>query len=70
MNRMEYTARVRHEQGWHWAEVVQLPGCFASGETIDELIDALRESIRLYLDVDQATPEPVVAKKLTIGPTA
>lgn len=35
-----------------WAEVEQLPGCFASGFTHDELFEALREAISLYLSGD------------------
>lgn len=31
------------------AEVCDLPGCIAVGATFDELLDSLRESIRLYL---------------------
>jgi len=31
------------------AEVCDLPGCIAVGSTFDELLESLRESIRLYL---------------------
>jgi predicted RNase H-like HicB family nuclease len=33
-----------------WAEVLDLPGCFASGTSLDELREALEEAIGLYLD--------------------
>ncbi len=46
---MELTASIRAEDGSYWAEVVELPGCFASGETLDELFEALREGIAAYL---------------------
>ncbi len=46
---MELNARVHSENGSYWAEVAELPGCFASGVTLDELAEALRESIRMYL---------------------
>lgn len=32
-----------------WAEVLDLPGCFASAESLVELRDALAESIGMYL---------------------
>jgi predicted RNase H-like HicB family nuclease len=32
-----------------WAEVEELPGCFASGRNMDELQDALSEAVSLYL---------------------
>lgn len=32
-----------------WAKVHELPGCFAAGETMDDLWKSLSEAIRLYL---------------------
>lgn len=55
---MELRVRVHHEDGSYWAEAVELPGCFASGDTLDELADALDESVRLYLS-EQGSPQPV-----------
>lgn len=46
---MEFKAKVHHEDGAYWAEVVELPGCFASGKTLDELREALDEAVALYL---------------------
>jgi predicted RNase H-like HicB family nuclease len=44
-----YTAQIHEEDdGTFWAEVNDLPGCFASGDTLDELKDALEEAISLY----------------------
>jgi predicted RNase H-like HicB family nuclease len=45
-----YTVRVHHEPGEElWAEVLELPGCFAAGADMGELRDALSEAISLYL---------------------
>jgi predicted RNase H-like HicB family nuclease len=49
---MELTANIHQEDGAYWADVPELPGCFASGETFDELFDSLREGVRLYLEDD------------------
>jgi predicted RNase H-like HicB family nuclease len=49
---MELTANVHLEDGSYWADVPQLPGCFAAGETLDELFASLSEGIQLYLDDD------------------
>lgn len=46
----ESTIEVRHEDGSFWATVREFPGVFASGDTEDELLDSVREAIRLYLD--------------------
>ena len=46
----EYTVRVHYEDDDSvWADVIELPGCFASGGNLDELMEALREAIELYL---------------------
>lgn len=54
---MELTAAVRFEDGSYWAEVKELPGCFASGGTLDELREALVEAVSLYLADEPASGE-------------
>jgi predicted RNase H-like HicB family nuclease len=47
-----YTVRIHREPGQEyslWAEVDELPGCFASGRDMDELREALSEAISQYL---------------------
>jgi predicted RNase H-like HicB family nuclease len=62
---MELTARIRQEAGMYWAEVEELPGCFASGETVDELIEALGEAVALYLQRESGGPaQPVGATQI------
>jgi predicted RNase H-like HicB family nuclease len=43
------TAKIHEEDGSYWAEVEELPGCFASGDTTEELAAALQEAVGLYL---------------------
>ena len=46
-----FTVTVHAEDdGTFWAEVEELPGCFASGDSLAELTEALAESISLCLD--------------------
>lgn len=42
-----------------WAEIEDLPGCFASGESIAEVIDALQEAVSLYLSSEGPAPRAV-----------
>jgi predicted RNase H-like HicB family nuclease len=50
MTERVYTVRVHHEPGEElWAEVPDLPGCFAAGSDMEELRQALTEAISLYL---------------------
>ena len=45
----EFRVFVHDENDAYWAEVEELPGCFASGRTLDELREAVVEAITLYL---------------------
>lgn len=46
---VDYTVVVHHEDDSYWAEVAELPGCFISGDTMDELWEALPEAVGIYL---------------------
>ena len=45
-----YNLLVHHEDGAYWAEVPALPGCYSSGDTLDELKANVREAIRFHLE--------------------
>jgi predicted RNase H-like HicB family nuclease len=47
---VDFTVHV-HDEGDEglWAEVEELPGCFAAGSTLEELEESLTEGIGLYL---------------------
>ena len=55
---------VHHEDGSYWAEVQELPGCFASGDTVAELIESVEEAVALYLAPPEAEDAPPVAIEL------
>jgi predicted RNase H-like HicB family nuclease len=67
---MELTARIHIEDDCYWADVSELPGCFASGDTLDELFDSLREGVALYLadEGEQSAPLHVASATLTDRP--
>lgn len=49
-----FTLLIRDENdGMLWAEVEELPGCFASGSDMDELLEAAAEAIGMYLSEHQ-----------------
>lgn len=53
MEQRALTVRVHDEgEGTLWAEVLELPGCFATGVTEQELQEAVVEAIGLYLSSD------------------
>ena len=66
---MEYTARIHHEDGTYWAEVPELPGVFASGDNVDELLDGLKEAVALYLG-DTGQPSTTELSELKLAVTA
>lgn len=66
--RMDLTALIHAEDGAYWAEVKELPGCFAAGDTLDELLEALREGISLCLDPEPAAPLHLASVTFTDRP--
>ena len=50
---------VHHEDGSYWAEIRELPGCFASGDTVAELIESVEEAVALYLAPPEGEAPPV-----------
>lgn len=75
MKSIDYIVRVHEEDGSYWAEALDLPGCFASGETLDELREALGEAIGLYLrderggtdDSETSAFAPAAPAALSVG---
>jgi predicted RNase H-like HicB family nuclease len=61
---MDLTIRVHEEDDRYWAEVAEIPGCFASGASLDELREALEEAISLCLDDEGVNGMP---RPLRIG---
>jgi predicted RNase H-like HicB family nuclease len=43
---------VEREDGVYWAQVHEWPGCFATGDTLTELLAALEEAIAMYVTHD------------------
>ncbi len=59
MEQRELHVDVHHEDGSYWAEVRELPGCFASGDTAAELIESIEEAVALYLAPPEGEAPPV-----------
>ena len=47
------------EEGTYVAEVPSLPGCISQGNTRNEVIENVKEAIRVYLESLQAHGEPI-----------
>lgn len=47
---MELTVVVHEEDPGYWSEVRELPGCFASARTLEELRDALEEAVGFCIE--------------------
>ncbi|MEX0850558.1 MAG: type II toxin-antitoxin system HicB family antitoxin [Gaiellaceae bacterium] len=57
MAEREFRVFVHEEDDSYWAEVEGLPGCFASGQDLDELREAVVEAITLYLGDEEPAAE-------------
>ncbi len=47
------------EDGVYWAEVEELPGCFASGDTLDELERDVKAAIEQHVEALKQMGQPV-----------
>ncbi|KUK70533.1 MAG: Uncharacterized protein family UPF0150 [Methanomicrobiales archaeon 53_19] len=47
----------KDEDGYYYASIPTLPGCFTQAKTYEELIERLHEAISLYLDLN-GPPDP------------
>ena len=67
--KMYYTVVVHEEEeddgGGYWAEVEELPGCFASGDTLDELEQDVMEAIEQHISALQEMGKPVPSGRRT-----
>ena len=58
-----YTVIVHQEPeedgGGYWAEVEELPGCFASGDTLDELDHDIKDAIEAHIAALKEVGNPV-----------
>lgn len=48
---LDFQAVIHDDDDGLWAEVPDMPGVFATGDTLDELEASLAEAIGLYLNV-------------------
>ncbi|MBW1678285.1 MAG: type II toxin-antitoxin system HicB family antitoxin [Deltaproteobacteria bacterium] len=66
---MEYTV-VMHpaEEGGYWAEIPALPGCYSQGETLDEVMENVKEAVESHIDALKQDNQVVpVERGLMIG---
>ena len=56
---MELHAVIHEENGSYWAEVKELPGCFASGHDLEEVKEGLIEAITLVLGEQRESEAPI-----------
>lgn len=47
---MKYHFKTHKEDNGFWAEGIELPGCFTQGDTIEELLENMKEALNLYID--------------------
>jgi predicted RNase H-like HicB family nuclease len=58
----------REEDGGYHAFCPALPGCHTQGDTYDEVIENIKDAIKLYLESLKAHHEPIPEEDITIKP--
>ncbi len=66
---LTYTAAFRFEEGWWWAQAVELPEAFGQGRTLEEARGSLAETVQAALRrrADEGEPIPP-SGQVTVGP--
>lgn len=60
MPKYRYTVIIeRDEDGVYIASCPALQGCYTQGETYEEVLENLKEAIRLHIEARQAVGEPI-----------
>ena len=60
MSRVQYLVRINRDSGSDWgASVPDLPGCVATGKTLDTTMRRIQGAIELHLEVLRADGLPV-----------
>jgi predicted RNase H-like HicB family nuclease len=67
---MTYTILVYEDKdeegGGFWGSLAKLPDCFSTGDTVEELLENMKDAIATHLEaleaVGQPLPEPAVQK--------
>ncbi len=52
MERYQVQISERDEDGYYVATVPKLPGCHTQARSIDELVERIKEALKLYLDIE------------------
>ena len=66
---MEYTV-IMHpaEEGGYWAEIPALPGCYSQGETLEEVMENVKEAVESHVDALKQDNQVIpVERGLMIG---
>lgn len=68
---LTYTAAFRFEEGWWWAQAVEVPEAFGQGRTLEEARENLAEGLGAALDARQENGEPLPPSgQVTVGPVS
>jgi len=69
MKEYNYTIIVeREEDGGYHAFCPVLPGCHAQGDTYDEVLENIKDGIKLYIESLKAHNDPIPEEDITIKP--
>ena len=65
---MEYVLVIhRAEEGGYWAEAPALPGCFAQGETLEELLEEAQGAISSHMEALREAGQDIPQERVIIA---
>jgi len=66
---MQLNAIIEHDKDGFFAYVPSLKGCFSQGDSLDEVLENIKEAIELYLeDISNEERNTITKKSYIIAP--
>jgi predicted RNase H-like HicB family nuclease len=62
----QFTLEFWEDEGWFVGRLVEIPGVFSQGETLEELQENIRDAYRMMLESEPANPVPSSSNKIVL----
>jgi predicted RNase H-like HicB family nuclease len=61
-----FTLEYWEDEGWLVGRLLEVPGIFSQGETLEELRENIEDAYRLMIESESLAPVPPSRKKVTV----
>ncbi len=62
----QFTLEYWEDEGWFVGRLIEVPGVFSQGETLDELIENVRDAYRMMIEAEPTNFVPKSSHKIPL----